>query len=135
MMPGVSALAKRVFVKHPAELRGEVFTTRLLKGERGLGFTIIGGDNPDEEFLQIKNVVRNGPAFVDGKLQTGRHGNNTKLFRSLILFLNIVNILILKYSGTTSSIDQILVLQNCHRVKWIEGRLAVTCIHGKRVSV
>ncbi|XP_052779878.1 membrane-associated guanylate kinase, WW and PDZ domain-containing protein 3-like isoform X3 [Mya arenaria] len=65
------ALAKRVFVKNPKDLKGEVFTTRLLKGERGLGFTIIGGDNRDEEFLQIKNVVRNGPAFVDGKLQTG----------------------------------------------------------------
>lgn len=67
----ISALAKRQFVKNPKDLQGEVFTTRLLKGDRGLGFTIIGGDNPDEEFLQIKNVVRNGPAFVDGKLQTG----------------------------------------------------------------
>lgn len=68
----ISALAKRQFVKNPKDLQGEVFNTRLLKGERGLGFTIIGGDNPDEEFLQIKNVVRNGPAFVDGKLQTGK---------------------------------------------------------------
>ncbi|XP_053377316.1 membrane-associated guanylate kinase, WW and PDZ domain-containing protein 2-like isoform X5 [Mercenaria mercenaria] len=65
------ALAKRVFVKNPVDLQGEVFHTRLLKGERGLGFTIIGGDHPNEEFLQIKNVVRNGPAYVDGKLQTG----------------------------------------------------------------
>ena len=67
-----SVAAKRVFVKNPKDLKGEVFKTRLLKGERGLGFTIIGGDNPDEEFLQIKNVVRNGPAFLDGKLQTGK---------------------------------------------------------------
>ncbi|XP_060571370.1 membrane-associated guanylate kinase, WW and PDZ domain-containing protein 1-like [Ruditapes philippinarum] len=65
------AIVKRVFVKNPQELQGEVFHTRLLKGERGLGFTIIGGDHPNEEFLQIKNVVRNGPAYVDGKLQTG----------------------------------------------------------------
>ena len=61
-----------MFVKNPKDLKGELFKTRLLKGERGLGFTIIGGDNPDEEFLQIKNVVRNGPAFLDGKLQTGK---------------------------------------------------------------
>jgi len=67
----LTALAKRQFVKNPKDLQGDIFNTRLLKGERGLGFTIIGGDNPDEEFLQIKNVVRNGPAYVDGKLQTG----------------------------------------------------------------
>lgn len=58
-------------MKNPQDLQGEVFHTRLLKGERGLGFTIIGGDHPNEEFLQIKNVVLNGPAYVDGKLQTG----------------------------------------------------------------
>ncbi|XP_052260917.1 membrane-associated guanylate kinase, WW and PDZ domain-containing protein 2-like isoform X4 [Dreissena polymorpha] len=69
--PHTKRAQKPVFVKSPSELQGEVFTTRLLKGERGLGFTIIGGDNPDEEFLQIKNVVLNGPAFVDGKLRTG----------------------------------------------------------------
>lgn len=62
-------------MKNPKDLQGEIFTTRLLKGDRGLGFTIIGGDNPNEEFLQIKNVVRNGPAFVDGKLQTGLYQN------------------------------------------------------------
>ena len=80
--------AKRVFVKNPKDLKGELFKTRLLKGERGLGFTIIGGDNPDEEFLQIKNVVRNGPAFLDGKLQTGE----TASF-SYIIYCKFSNIL------------------------------------------
>ena len=77
-----SVLAKRVFVKNPSELQGELVRTRLLKGERGLGFTIIGGDNPDEEFLQIKNVVRNGPAYVDGQLQTGEVPHNPSIWLS-----------------------------------------------------
>ncbi|KAL3852402.1 hypothetical protein ACJMK2_016053 [Sinanodonta woodiana] len=63
--------SKRVFTKNPKELKGDLFSTSLLKGPRGLGFTIIGGDHIDEEFLQIKNVVPNGPAFIDGKLKTG----------------------------------------------------------------
>jgi hypothetical protein len=42
-----------------------------VKSSRGLGFTIVGGDDTEEEFLQIKSVVPNGPAWLDGKLQTG----------------------------------------------------------------
>ena len=43
-----------------------------MKSPRGFGFTIVGGDDTvAEEFLQIKNVVHQGPAYVDGKLQTG----------------------------------------------------------------
>ena len=76
----ISVIPKRVFVKNPKDLLGEIFSTRLLKGERGLGFTIIGGDLPDTEFLQIKNVVLNGPAFVDGKLQTGNDSSIVKFF-------------------------------------------------------
>ena len=46
----------------------------LAKSPRGFGFTIVGGDDTDEEFLQIKNVVPQGPAFSDGLLKTG-NGN------------------------------------------------------------
>lgn len=42
-----------------------------MKSSRGLGFTIVGGDETVEEFLQIKSVVPNGPAWLDGKLQMG----------------------------------------------------------------
>lgn len=42
-----------------------------MKSSRGLGFTIVGGGE-GEEFLQIKDVVPNGPAWCDGKLQTGK---------------------------------------------------------------
>ena len=38
---------------------------------QGLGFTIVGGDDNVEEFLQIKSVVPNGPAWLDGNLKTG----------------------------------------------------------------
>ncbi|XP_030369026.1 uncharacterized protein LOC115620046 [Scaptodrosophila lebanonensis] len=66
------------FTRNPAELQGQRISTTLLKSARGLGITIVGGDggsNPNdggvEEFLQIKTVVPNGPAWLDGQLQTG----------------------------------------------------------------
>ncbi|XP_069101303.1 membrane-associated guanylate kinase, WW and PDZ domain-containing protein 1-like isoform X3 [Argopecten irradians] len=62
---------ERRFTKNPAELKGEMKKTVLVKSIRGLGFTIIGGDRADEEFLQIKKVVENGPAHQDGVLKTG----------------------------------------------------------------
>ena len=52
---------------------GEKIQTTLVKSSRGLGFTIVGGDDTEEEFLQIKSVVPNGPAWLDGKLQTGNY--------------------------------------------------------------
>ena len=41
---------------------------------QGLGFTIVGGDDNVEEFLQIKSVVPHGPAWMDGNLKTGKKG-------------------------------------------------------------
>ena len=69
----VSSNQKPFFTKNPAELSGSFIRTSLIKSVRGFGFTIIGGDNVDEEFLQIKNVVPNGPAYKDDKLQTGMY--------------------------------------------------------------
>ncbi|KAK2704383.1 membrane-associated guanylate kinase, WW and PDZ domain-containing protein 1-like isoform X2 [Artemia franciscana] len=62
---------RNFFTRNPAELQGEKIVTRLIKSTRGLGFTIVGGDDADDEFLQIKSVVPNGPAWLDGKLRTG----------------------------------------------------------------
>ncbi|XP_070193690.1 membrane-associated guanylate kinase, WW and PDZ domain-containing protein 1-like isoform X2 [Littorina saxatilis] len=62
---------KPFFTKSPGELQGEFVKTTLVKSVRGFGFTIIGGDHADEEFLQIKNVVPNGPAYLNGKLKQG----------------------------------------------------------------
>ncbi|XP_055937343.1 membrane-associated guanylate kinase, WW and PDZ domain-containing protein 1-like isoform X2 [Argiope bruennichi] len=55
------------------ELCGTFITTSLVKSSRGLGFTIVGGGSGTvgEEFLQIKDVVPNGPAWCNGKLLTG----------------------------------------------------------------
>lgn len=63
---------KPFFTKNPDELTGESQRTTLTKSPRGFGFTIVGGDERDEEFLQIKNVVPNGPADQDGCLRTGK---------------------------------------------------------------
>ncbi|KAH8386017.1 hypothetical protein KR200_002366 [Drosophila serrata] len=63
------------FTRNPAELQGQRINTTLVKSSRGLGFTIVGSDGTSggdvEEFLQIKTVVPNGPAWLDGQLQTG----------------------------------------------------------------
>ena len=40
-------------------LKGEVIDVILCKGERGFGFTIVGGDEPGE-FIQIKSIVAKG---------------------------------------------------------------------------
>ena len=68
-----------VFTKNPAELRGKFIRTELLKSPRGFGFTIVGGEDSDTEFLQIKSVVPNGPAAIDGKLQRGNVYYSTRL--------------------------------------------------------
>ncbi|UYV73810.1 MAGI3 [Cordylochernes scorpioides] len=47
-----------------------MITTMLVKGSKGLGFTVVGGEK-ECEFLQIKSVVPHGVAWCDGKLQTG----------------------------------------------------------------
>ncbi|XP_052822840.1 membrane-associated guanylate kinase, WW and PDZ domain-containing protein 1 isoform X2 [Octopus bimaculoides] len=62
---------KPFFTKNPSELKGEMLKTSLIKSVRGFGFTIVGGDHSDQEFLQVKNVVPNGPAYTDGRLKTG----------------------------------------------------------------
>lgn len=64
-------IARASFTKDPAELCGQRYRTSLVKSSRGLGFTIVGGDDGVDEFLQIKSVVPNGPAWLDGQLQMG----------------------------------------------------------------
>ncbi|VDN27406.1 unnamed protein product, partial [Gongylonema pulchrum] len=61
------------FTRDPSQLQGELLTTRIIKGPKGLGFTLIGNDGSSlqDEFLQIKNVIPGGPAHRDGILQMG----------------------------------------------------------------
>ena len=60
------------FTRDPTLLRGDRLRCQLVKSSRGLGFTIVGGDDNVDEFLQIKSVVPNGPAWNDGLLKTGK---------------------------------------------------------------
>ncbi|TNN39996.1 Membrane-associated guanylate kinase, WW and PDZ domain-containing protein 1 [Liparis tanakae] len=61
---------KPFFTRNRAELNGTFISTKLKKSRRGFGFTVVGGDEPDE-FLQIKSLVLDGPAALDGKMETG----------------------------------------------------------------
>ncbi|XP_028924240.1 membrane-associated guanylate kinase, WW and PDZ domain-containing protein 3 isoform X2 [Ornithorhynchus anatinus] len=59
-----------LFTRDPSQLKGVLVRTSLKKSTMGFGFTIIGGDRPDE-FLQVKNVLKDGPAAQDGKIAPG----------------------------------------------------------------
>lgn len=61
----------RGFTRDPSQLQGTILKTALRKSPQGFGFTIIGGDRPDE-FLQVKNVLPDGPAAHDKKIASGR---------------------------------------------------------------
>ncbi|XP_062239087.1 membrane-associated guanylate kinase, WW and PDZ domain-containing protein 2a isoform X3 [Platichthys flesus] len=87
---------KPLFTRDPTQLKGSFLSTPLQKSNMGFGFTIIGGDEPDE-FLQVKSVIPDGPAAADGKMATGdvivyindvcvlgtTHADVVKLFQSV----------------------------------------------------
>lgn len=63
---------KPLFTRDASQLKGTFLSTTLKKSNMGFGFTIIGGDEPDE-FLQVKSVIPDGPAAQDGKMETGNY--------------------------------------------------------------
>ncbi|XP_061571289.1 membrane-associated guanylate kinase, WW and PDZ domain-containing protein 2a isoform X3 [Cololabis saira] len=87
---------KPLFTRDPTQLKGSFLSTALQKSNMGFGFTIIGGDEPDE-FLQVKSVIPDGPAAADAKMATGdvivyindvcvlgtTHADVVKLFQSV----------------------------------------------------
>uniref|UniRef100_A0A3P8QH46 Membrane-associated guanylate kinase, WW and PDZ domain-containing protein 1 n=1 Tax=Astatotilapia calliptera TaxID=8154 RepID=A0A3P8QH46_ASTCA len=87
---------KPLFTRDPTQLKGSFLSTSLQKSNMGFGFTIIGGDEPDE-FLQVKSVIPDGPAAADAKMATGdvivyindvcvlgtTHADVVKLFQSV----------------------------------------------------
>ncbi|XP_077009852.1 membrane-associated guanylate kinase, WW and PDZ domain-containing protein 2 isoform X4 [Tamandua tetradactyla] len=87
---------KPLFTRDASQLKGTFLSTTLKKSSMGFGFTIIGGDEPDE-FLQVKSVIPDGPAAQDGKMETGdvivyinevcvlghTHADVVKLFQSV----------------------------------------------------
>ncbi|XP_058711926.1 membrane-associated guanylate kinase, WW and PDZ domain-containing protein 3 isoform X1 [Poecile atricapillus] len=68
--PSKSGPGRSVFTRDPSQLNGALIRTSLKKSTMGFGFTIIGGDRPDE-FLQVKNVLKDGPAAQDGRIAPG----------------------------------------------------------------
>uniref|UniRef100_UPI00358F6312 membrane-associated guanylate kinase, WW and PDZ domain-containing protein 1-like isoform X2 n=1 Tax=Myxine glutinosa TaxID=7769 RepID=UPI00358F6312 len=61
---------KLPIIKDRGTLRGTFLRSRLLKGPLGLGFTIVGGDRP-EELLQIKGLIPESAAAAEGLIETG----------------------------------------------------------------
>uniref|UniRef100_A0A8C5JQ58 Membrane-associated guanylate kinase, WW and PDZ domain-containing protein 3 n=1 Tax=Junco hyemalis TaxID=40217 RepID=A0A8C5JQ58_JUNHY len=68
--PSKSGPGRSLFTRDPSQLTGALIRTSLKKSTMGFGFTIIGGDRPDE-FLQVKNVLQDGPAAQDGRIAPG----------------------------------------------------------------
>lgn len=69
---------------------------------------MVGGDEPDE-FLQIKSLVLDGPAAVDGKMETGAvHNYNPQ--ESLFSIKNIHNSDHLPHSGFSGPLTQSRIL-------------------------
>ncbi|CAF0851499.1 unnamed protein product [Adineta steineri] len=66
-----------------AHLSGELISCSLQKSSNGFGFTIIGGNEKGEHFLQIKDILSDGPAARDGKLRRG----------DILVYVNDTNVL------------------------------------------
>uniref|UniRef100_A0A672RNT6 Membrane-associated guanylate kinase, WW and PDZ domain-containing protein 2 n=1 Tax=Sinocyclocheilus grahami TaxID=75366 RepID=A0A672RNT6_SINGR len=79
---------KPLFTRDPTQLKGSFLSTALQKSNMGFGFTIIGGDEPDE-FLQVKSVIPDGPAAQDGKMATGKHTHTHLQASNWSVFLNL----------------------------------------------
>lgn len=69
-------------------LAGELIKASLVKGPNGFGFTIIDGHENHGQFLQIKDILPDGPAAKDGKLRRG----------DILIYIN--EIYVLGYSHT-----------------------------------
>lgn len=94
--PSVPA-EKPLFTRDPTQLKGTFLSTALQKSNMGFGFTIIGGDEPDE-FLQVKSVIPDGPAAQDGKMDTGNYVYSRRILTTHCWYCNAVFIEMLKHS-------------------------------------
>uniref|UniRef100_A0A0N4Z4Z0 Membrane-associated guanylate kinase, WW and PDZ domain-containing protein 2 n=1 Tax=Parastrongyloides trichosuri TaxID=131310 RepID=A0A0N4Z4Z0_PARTI len=66
-----STVSNYEFTRNVSKLQGHIYQTSIVKGPKGLGFTLIGNDGSceKEEFIQIKSIIQNGPADLNGVLQ------------------------------------------------------------------
>jgi C-terminal processing protease CtpA/Prc len=113
----------------PAHLSGELISCSLQKSQTGFGFTIIGGNEKGEHFLQIKDILPDGPAARDGKLRRG----------DILVYVNDTNVL--GYSHTdvvrifqSLSINDIIRLTVCRgyplTVNFDDPQIDVVSVNG-----
>jgi len=74
---------KKSYENISPHLSGELIVCTLKKSSIGFGFTIIGGHEKGEQFLQVKDILPDGPAAKDGKLQRG----------DILVYINESNVL------------------------------------------
>nr|CAD2208628.1 unnamed protein product [Meloidogyne enterolobii] len=62
-----------IFTRNPAELIGQIINVRIQKGSKGLGLSLIGQDGTHirDEFIQIKTIIPESPAYAEGTLRSG----------------------------------------------------------------
>uniref|UniRef100_A0A915LWM4 Uncharacterized protein n=1 Tax=Meloidogyne javanica TaxID=6303 RepID=A0A915LWM4_MELJA len=62
-----------IFTRNPAELIGQIINVRIQKGSKGLGLSLIGQDGTHirDEFIQIKTIIPESPAYAEGNLRSG----------------------------------------------------------------
>jgi len=82
-----------------AHLSGELISCSLQKSSNGFGFTIIGGNEKGEHFLQIKDILPDGPAAKDGKLQRG----------DILVYINDSNVLGYSHTDVVKIFQTLLV--------------------------
>uniref|UniRef100_A0A8C4QI75 Uncharacterized protein n=1 Tax=Eptatretus burgeri TaxID=7764 RepID=A0A8C4QI75_EPTBU len=66
----IQSTEKLPIINDRSKLSGTFLQSRLLKGPLGLGFTIVGGDRPDE-LLQVKGLIPESAAAAEGLIETG----------------------------------------------------------------
>uniref|UniRef100_A0A673HBF7 Membrane-associated guanylate kinase, WW and PDZ domain-containing protein 1 n=1 Tax=Sinocyclocheilus rhinocerous TaxID=307959 RepID=A0A673HBF7_9TELE len=83
---------KPFFTRNPAELKGSFISTKLLKSRRGFGFTVVGGDEPDESHewssaaVSLTRVCPSGDVIVsvnDTIVLGYTHAQVVKIFQSI----------------------------------------------------
>lgn len=85
-------------------LSGELITCSLRKSTHGFGFTIIGGYEKGEQFLQIKDILTDGPAAKDGRLQRG----------DILIYVNESNVLGCSHTDVVKIFQTIPVGESIH---------------------
>ena len=76
------------FTEDPDMLKGERLFTQITKADNGFGFTVLGSENENEDFLHVKQVVKDGAAWNGGVMRPG----NFFLTSTVLCYLSFVHI-------------------------------------------